>query len=479
MWHAANATRENLIIMWWTPEPLYQRYLGTDAEMQYIMMNPYSLECSKAKEDFLDESCEANLTDRVGPPGASCANPSQPLSKLVTGKMYDFLHNSGIPDPAINPAYEMMRRFQFSEQQLGQLFDLWESEPSPRDAVCKWAVDNLDYLLGMVPSSYPRAVQEEPHSAFGYAMIGLGTFATLVVLATAFMVAKKKDKPSVKYAQLDFLYMLLCGSVLVGIGAILSSVPASDGSCIVSSPSLELTNRISFALVHPFSVFLSKQSTEWFINIGYTLELLPLVVKAAAINKMMSAARSMRRVSLNRNNLYKVVAGIVLLMAVFLATWTGVDPPQKTAEYELTDQTTESMEQVVGVTYFCSGGNSNGWQYAAVGARLVLLICASVLAFQTRNVISTFNESRTEFQSEGCPLTTQMTKESKRTQKSWTRKKSPHSSFSSTWPSQFAQCLKNMKAPTQLTSSIGLSLSLKMPCQPRTWINICCAVVAQ
>ncbi|KAL3912006.1 MAG: hypothetical protein SGARI_001368 [Bacillariaceae sp.] len=214
MWHAANATGENLIMMWWTPEPLYQKFFNTDAEMQYIMMNPYSLECAEAKEEYLDESCEANLTDRVGPPEASCANPSQSLSKLVTGKMYDFLNNPDIPEAAISPAYEMMRRFQFTEQQLGQLFDLWSSEPSPRDAVCQWAVDNLDYLLGMVPSSYPRAVEEEQHSAFGYAMIAFGTFATIVVLVTAMLVVKKKDKPSVKYAQLDFLYILLSGSIL-------------------------------------------------------------------------------------------------------------------------------------------------------------------------------------------------------------------------------------------------------------------------
>jgi hypothetical protein len=234
MWHAANATGENLIMMWWTPEPLYQKFFNTNAEMQYIMMNPYNLECAKAREESLDESCEANLVDRVGPPEASCANPSEPLSKLVTGKMHDFLNAPDIPEAATNPAYDMMRRFQFSEQQLGQLFDLWESSPTPRDAVCQWAADNLDYLLGMVPSSYPRSIVDEPISAFGYAMIGLGTCATIVVLATAFMVVRKRDKPAVKYAQLDFLYMLLCGSALVGIGAILSSVPATNGSCIVS-----------------------------------------------------------------------------------------------------------------------------------------------------------------------------------------------------------------------------------------------------
>jgi hypothetical protein len=82
-------------------------------------------------------------------------------------------------------------------------------------------------------------------------------------------------------------------------------------------------------------------------------------------------------------------------MAVFLAIWTGLDPPQRTAEYQMTDTITESQDLIVGVSYFCSGGESDAWHFAAVGARVLLLICASVLAFQTRNAISTFNESRT------------------------------------------------------------------------------------
>lgn len=110
---------------------------------------------------------------------------------------------------------------------------------------------------------------------------------------------------------------------------------------------------------------------------------------------MMAASRKFHRTRLNRRNLYKMVAGITLLMAVYLAIWTGVDPPTKSAEYELTESTTESGEQIVKLGYYCSNGSSNAWQYAAVCWNSVLLLCASVLAFQTRNVVQAFNESRT------------------------------------------------------------------------------------
>ncbi|KAL3925270.1 MAG: hypothetical protein SGILL_000528, partial [Bacillariaceae sp.] len=218
--------------MWWTPEPLYQMYIGTDAEMQHVMLKPYNLDCFETQEAFIEETCEANQTMRVGPPEAACDNPAQSLSKLVTGKLYDLLHDPSIPEALVSPAHGMLSRFRITEVQLGQLFDLWESEPTPRDAVCLWAAENLDYLMSMVPYSYPRAVQEQPHSTFGYAMIGLGVAAFFVVLGTGILVRYFKTKPAVRYAQLDFLSILIGGSFLAVIGAIITGAPASDGTCI-------------------------------------------------------------------------------------------------------------------------------------------------------------------------------------------------------------------------------------------------------
>lgn len=234
MWHAANATRSNLMMMWWTPEPLYQKFLGTDAEMQHVQLKPYTLDCFLTQEAYIEETCEANQTQRVGPPEAACDNPAESLSKLITGKLYDMVYNPKIQDAVVSPAHSMLSRFRITEVQLGEIFDLWESEPTPRDAVCQWAWNNLKILEAMVPYSYPRALVEDPHSAFGYGIIGIGLVALLVVLSTSFLVRYYKRKPAVRYAQLDFMSILLAGSFLVVVGAITIGFPASDGSCIVS-----------------------------------------------------------------------------------------------------------------------------------------------------------------------------------------------------------------------------------------------------
>jgi 7 transmembrane sweet-taste receptor of 3 GCPR len=78
-----------------------------------------------------------------------------------------------------------------------------------------------------------------------------------------------------------------------------------------------------------------------------------------------------------------------------LALWTGLDPPQKASEYTLTEETTDKDDYIVALSHYCEDGNSDGWKFAAVGWNGVLLLCASVLAFQSRDIIQTFNESQT------------------------------------------------------------------------------------
>jgi len=370
MWHAANATQEHLMMMWWTPEPLYQKFVHTASEMQRVMLKPYTMECEIGRNFSNHEhsqECAEDLYLRVGDPEGACENPTEPLRKLISAGLRDVLEHPDIPSAAQSPAYDALRRFQISEVQLGELFDLWETEATPRDAVCTWAANNLDLLHSTIPMSYPRVAQEEAPSAFGYVALTCGCLATAIVAATAWMVYQHQGKPSIQFAQFDFLSIVLTGSFFVGIGSILLSLPASDGTCL---------------------------SSVWFVYIGYTLELVPLIVKVAAVNTMMDAARTMRRITLNRAHLFRAVALISLCLIIYMAVWSGKDPPHHATEFSLTEFSTDQGERIVGKTYYCSG-NSNIWEYVAVGWNVVLLVGASVLAFQTRNTIKMFNESRT------------------------------------------------------------------------------------
>lgn len=347
-----------------TPEPLYQQYLGSDAEMIQVALPPQTQECVEARPV---NECSEDLFERVGPPEAACSQAPRPLAKLLSSTLQDtkFSH---LPEAVLSPAYTMLQSFQLREIQLNELFGLWNNEDSPREAVCRWASENMDFLNLNVPPTYPRVSQSEGASAFSYITMTIAACCAVLVTLTAVAVYKCQSRGAIRYAQVEFLWLLLAGSLLITIGAILSSVPASNATCTAAV---------------------------WFINIGYTLELVPLIVKVAAINTMMANARRMRRVTLERSHLHGAVAIILVIVTIFLIAWTVVDPPHKDTEYSLTEDTTEDGGQIVALTHFCEDSDSNGWKFAAVAWNGTLLVVASVLAFQTRNIIKTFNESQT------------------------------------------------------------------------------------
>ena len=367
MWHAANYTKSHLMMQWWQPEPLFQHYLGTDAEMQQVTRRPYTRDCAVAREIYKDE-CADDWEERIGEPEEACGDPVEPLRKLINVGLREALMSPDIPPEAQSPAYDILRFFAVSEIQLGELFDSWEEGPTPRDAVCQWAIANLDVVLErMIPPSYPRVVRDEGHSSFGVAAMIVGGVATLVVLVTGFFVFNNREAPSIQYAQTDFLGVLLLGSLMVSIGSILLSAPASKGTCT---------------------------SSVWFIFLGYNIELLPLILKVAAINRLMSAARDLRRVRIGRASLYGTLLSICLCIVIYLALWTAFSPPHAVVEYSMTDSVTELDEVVVDKTLYCTSGSA-AWGLAALAWNGILLICASVLAFQARNAVSSFNETRT------------------------------------------------------------------------------------
>jgi hypothetical protein len=369
IWHAANYTKSHLMMQWWQPTPLYQHYLGTDAEMQQVTRRPYTRKCAKAREEYRNE-CDDSWERRIGVPEEACGDPVEPMRKLINVGLREALSSPDIPEAAKSPAYDILRFFAVTEIQLGELFDALEAGPTPREAVCNWAIENLDTVLEkLIPPTYPRVTRDEGHSSFGVAAMVVGGVAVLVVVVTSYFVYQKRTSPSIQYAQVDFLGVLLVGSFLVAIGSILFSAPASNVSCIASI---------------------------WFVFLGYNIELLPLILKVATINRLMSAARDLRRVIVKRTSLYKTLASISLCLAIYLAIWTAVSPPKVVIEYSRTDSTTQLDEVVVDKTLYCkTSTDSNAWALAALVWNVILLVVASILAFQSRHVVSAFNETRT------------------------------------------------------------------------------------
>uniref|UniRef100_A0A7S4IYQ5 G-protein coupled receptors family 3 profile domain-containing protein n=1 Tax=Odontella aurita TaxID=265563 RepID=A0A7S4IYQ5_9STRA len=374
MWAAANATKSNLIMPWWNPEALYQSYAGTDAEFQRVTLPPPSYQCYENRIDPGNRCLNVSLEERVGAPAGACEEAPQSLQKVVGKVLYDMTYDPSIPEARRSPGYEAVHLFQMSNLDLGRIFDSWLHRGvdkwgyDPRDAVCRYMAENFESIMDFIPRTYPRVVRVDNKEGWLFYMsLVLSILVTLPVAYAAFMTYRKRDAPAIKYAQYEFLWLLLVGLLLLALGALVIAIPPVDASCV-----LEI----------------------WLINLGYMFELVPLIVKVAATNRLMNASRRMRRVVLPRSTLFGAVAFLGLGVTVYLITWTVADRPTKGAEFALTDAVTEDGDTVVSVNYVC-GSQSEFWWYVSIACNVLLLISATVLAIQTRKQVSTFNESQT------------------------------------------------------------------------------------
>lgn len=197
--------------------------------------------------------------------------------------------------------------------------------------------------------------------------ISLGAIAGAGTLISIYFTYRQRSRRAFQFAQVEFVFLLLMGMLLCSAAAILTAVRPTDVICITST---------------------------WMINLGYTLELVPLVVKIAAINRLMQAARRMKRIKLNRVFLLGVVAALFGLVCMYLIIWTALDPPSKQGYYELSDEKAANGEVIVAASYSCQS-KSLVWTSIAVGSQALLLLCASTLAFLTRKMRQDVNEANT------------------------------------------------------------------------------------
>ena len=196
----------------------------------------------------------------------------------------------------------------------------------------------------------------------------LSGLAAVSVMLTAFLVHRFRNKQVMVYSQPHFLFMVLSGLLLMSAGSLVSSVQyPSPGSCAVRN---------------------------WLIVLGYTLSVVPIVVKIAAINRLHAAAQRMRRINLDKRRLYSIVGYFCGAAVAFLTLRTSLDPATRQARLDLSERSTESGETIVSRSLSCNS-ESSVWQFVEIGWYCTLVLFASMLAFQNRDIRQEFNETST------------------------------------------------------------------------------------
>ena len=82
IWHAANATQSDIIMVWSAPHILVQKFHGTDAEFVKVNLPPPTEQCLEARIETVDR-CDANYrTSATNLQRGSCDTLTRPVQKM-------------------------------------------------------------------------------------------------------------------------------------------------------------------------------------------------------------------------------------------------------------------------------------------------------------------------------------------------------------------------------------------------------------
>jgi hypothetical protein len=297
--------------------------------------------------------------------------------KLFSTAFHEITKGNHIHEAFHSPAYDALLAFAVTDLQVMDFYSKilkWNNSDTRqgwglRETVCEWAVENLDVLEGVLPTDYPRVIEQgNAPLASTITCLVLGVAATGIVVCTTGLIFHFREKTIMRYSQVEFMQILLVGLLFIAMGTTMVGIPRiTNAGCVTEI---------------------------WLIGLGYTLELVPLIVKQAAINRMVQASKRMQRFRVTKTRLFGNVILITLLEIFFLLLWTALDPPSKTPEYKLTDQQDNDGNTIMEVLYYCSSV-SKSWALVNTSWNALLLLVATVYALQIRKAFDKAKEART------------------------------------------------------------------------------------
>jgi 7 transmembrane sweet-taste receptor of 3 GCPR len=363
VWRAANATQSHVVMFWWTGDPSIEEFRDTPFQFQPILLPEPTAECHASRIDYADR-CSPDPMIRRGPEGGGCDNEPFPLQKILASSLRDV--TLATPEVDRSPGYQAILNLKVSGLDMNKMLQKYIaggwSGYAARESVCEWVIDHQEALQSFIPHGYPRvfATKKYYNEPWLYIAIGCGTVAILYVMLAAVIVWRYSTAKVFVYAQVPFVFMVLFGMFLVACGSIFVALEPQDPICV---------------------------SQKWFIALGYTLELAPLLVKIAAINRVVAATRHMKSVRISMRTLGLKVVALVFVVIVFLTLWTVLDSPERHEERYL-----QGIDVVATATICAS--KSVLWDLMVLCWNGVLILCATVLAFQSQNVKEEFNDSK-------------------------------------------------------------------------------------
>ena len=200
-------------------------------------------------------------------------------------------------------------------------------------------------------------------SAFASVMCGLGIVLCLIVATT---VIHSRHHPVMRSASPPFLFMSVTGVLVLFVSGFMLVSTASSGIC---------------------------SAVSWSIMVGLQLTFAPLFAKTWRIYRIFGR-KKLSVVTISNKKLMLLVLAILALDAILIAIWQGMGPLEPIIT---TINTTNSGGSLVINQYTQCGveaGNATTLFTVICIEKGVLFVFGALMAFTTRRVSSTFNESQ-------------------------------------------------------------------------------------
>ena len=369
IWRAANATKENAIFWWWAPEALVEEFHDTDASFQQVLMPQPTEVCSRSRATS-QERCSDDITVRRGKPEGACDQEAHALQKVFAKSLREVTYSFDAADRS--PGYDFLLNLKITDIEVNDIITRWMDKNvdkygnDAREAVCGWVVDHLDYLHDFIPIGYPRVLSDDWAYDLWYLYIAqaLACFTWFCVSTASYTAFENRERKVFVHAQVYFIQLLLLGFSMISVGALITAMEPSKGTCV---------------------------AVPWLITLGYSVALIPTLVKTSIINKALrSGIPRRRRVVINpRRMAYMVLAPLVCIIA-YISAWTAIDPLVDKEVRVLLDESGED----VSLRTRCES-ESSAWYLISMGWIMLLLLLASTIAYQSQNIPQEFNESKT------------------------------------------------------------------------------------
>lgn len=216
IWLAANATRNNVLLWWWYPDPMLMRFEKSDFRLHRVDLKRTSRKCMTWRETNI-EVCSSDVNARIGAdPLGSCDYPVERLAKVFSRSLKTMQDNAH--ETKRSPAFPFMSNVKVEPYAMDDLFREWLKINidfmgiDSRHATCKWIYDNIESFEKFIPKNYPKEVSDatNPLSIVAYS---LASVAILLVLAAGVFIFMMRHREAIKHAQVKVLMWIVLGKI--------------------------------------------------------------------------------------------------------------------------------------------------------------------------------------------------------------------------------------------------------------------------